>query len=171
MRTPPLVLLLLLSACSSGAGTTALPTSTLPVPATTLPGGTVSPTAPAVTTTPLRSTPTPGRTASPAPRRTAAATASVKATASPTRAPKTFALDMVSQNRFSPDVLTLRSGDSVLVTNRDRAPHDFTIAELGVESGTMHQGDTFPYPFGPIGTFTFVCTIHQGMEGTLRVTR
>lgn len=79
---------------------------------------------------------------------------------------------MVGGNRFSPDTLTLRGGDSVLVTNRDQVPHDFTISELGVESGVMHQGDTFRYRFGPPGTFTFVCTIHDpGMEGTLTVTR
>lgn len=78
---------------------------------------------------------------------------------------------MVGGNRFSPDRLSLRGGDSVLVTNRDRVAHDFTIGVLGVESGEMNHGDTFPYRFGAPGSYTFVCTIHPGMDGTLTVTR
>lgn len=79
---------------------------------------------------------------------------------------------MVSGNAFSPSSLRIRSGDSVLVTDTDRgAPHDFTVRALGVRSGTMGQGDTFRYRFTAPGTFSFVCTIHEGagMTGTLTV--
>lgn len=78
---------------------------------------------------------------------------------------------MLTGNRFAPDTLTLRAGDAVLVTNRDLVPHDFTIHELGVESGEMNQGSTFRRTLAATGTYTFVCTRHRGMEGTLTVTR
>jgi plastocyanin len=79
----------------------------------------------------------------------------------------------VTGDRFSPSTLTLRSGDRVLVMNRDLGAHTFTIRALGVDSGSMGQGDTFRYAFRAPGRYTFVCTYHEslGMTGTLTVTR
>lgn len=181
-----LVPVLVLSACSSGTGTTARPTpvtlsptlSPPPTPSGT-PGATTTASAAATTAAPASRTSsplpsptaTPARTAPPAPRRTASATAPAPTTASPTRAPRTYAVDMVTGNRFVPDALTLRSGDAVLVTNEDLVAHDFTIEELGVESGEMNQGDTFRRAFAALGTYTFVCTRHPTMDGTLTVVR
>jgi plastocyanin len=93
-------------------------------------------------------------------------------TPSPTRSGATFGLDEVTGDRFSPSSLTLRSGDQVLVTNKDLAAHTFTISGLGVDSGNMGQGDTFRYRFRAPGRYTFVCTYHEsfGMTGTLNVT-
>jgi plastocyanin len=105
----------------------------------------------------------PAATSKPAPR----------PTPSPTRSGATFGVDEVTGDRFSPSALTLHSGDSVLVTNKDLAAHTFTISSLGVDSGNMGQGDTFRYRFRAPGTYTFVCTYHSGlgMTGTLTVTR
>lgn len=179
MRHASVALVLLLTACSSSSpGTTTLG-SPEPVPPTT-PSST-----PALSSPAAQSGPTPSPTPSPAPRRTASSTPAPRASRTPTPAPSgpkpsptrsgaTYGLDEVTGDMFSPTTLTLRSGDWVLVTDRDPlAPHNFTVSALGVRSGDMGQGDTFRYRFTAVGTFQFVCTYHQaaGMTGTLHVTK
>ena len=170
MRTPALAAVLLMAACSSGSGTTASsPSPSLtasPSPSATAAQASATPT---VT---LSTSPAPRRTASPTPSPTRSPTPSPKpsTTNSPSRVAKTYPISAVSGNRFSPTSLTLRRGDSVLVTNKDSRDHDFTIAALGKGSGTMAQGDTYGLTFTSTGSFDFVCTIHRGMDGTVRVT-
>jgi plastocyanin len=74
--------------------------------------------------------------------------------------------------RFSPSMLTLHRGDSVLVTNKDSTDHTFTIASMGKDSGDMGPGATYRLRFPNAGTFNFVCTYHEslGMKGTVKVT-
>lgn len=175
MRRSSLALLLLLTACSSSTRTATLG-SPGPVPPTT-PSSTPAPSSPAA-----QSLPTPSLTPSPAARRTASAASAATSAGrpslspsprtSPARAGRTFAVSQVTGYRFSPSSLTLRSGDGVLVTNTDLATHTFTITQLGVDSGSMAQGDTFRYTFRAPGDYRFVCTPHQslGMTGTLTVT-
>lgn len=179
MRTPaPLaVAALLLAGCSSESGTTSLSSPTALSSPT--PGPVVS-TAPASIATPSR-TPSPSaspaarRTPSPTPSPTRSRTPSPKPspTPSPTRVPKTYPISEVAVDRFSPDTVTLRRGDSVLVTNKDNADHTFTISSLGKDSGNMSPGDTYRLTFNTTGTFEFVCTYHElvGMDGTVTVTR
>jgi plastocyanin len=68
--------------------------------------------------------------------------------------------------------VSLRRGDGVLVTNKHVATHTFTVDALGVDSGSMAQGDTFRYVFRAPGRYTFYCRPHEslGMTGTLTVT-
>jgi plastocyanin len=170
--------LALAAACSSGSGT-----ATLSSPSPVLPT-TSSPTVPA-TTPPASPSATKGATPSlsPAARRTASATPSPtrsrtpspkpSPTPSPTPVPtgKTYAISEVAVDRFSPSTLSLRRGDSVLVTNKDSTDHTFTVGSLGKDSGNMTQGDTYRLTFSTRGTFDFVCTYHEslGMKGTITV--
>lgn len=50
-------------------------------------------------------------------------------------------------------------------------PHTFTIRALGVDTGTVQDGATKDATFtvDRAGSYQFVCTIHAGMTGTLRV--
>lgn len=81
------------------------------------------------------------------------------------------ALSMLTGNAFSSDTLTLKVGDSVVVSDTDsRVPHNFTVDGVG-HSKTMNKGDTFSLTFPAAGHYTFVCTFHQsqGMKGTITV--
>jgi plastocyanin len=93
-------------------------------------------------------------------------------TLSPVSKGTTFGISEVTGDRFSPSTVTLRVGDSVLVTDKDNvAPHTFTVSALHVDSGGMSQGDTYRYRFLRAGTFDFVCDYHKdvGMKGTITV--
>jgi len=179
MRRCVLALVLALSACSSGSGTTSLASPSAP-PSTALTPGTAVTTAPASSSpqaslSPLTTgAPTPRRTASPtrSPRPSPTASKTKSPTPSPTRAGKTYTIDEVLGDRFSPSHVTLRVGDGVLVENSDSTDHTFTVSALGKDSGNMGPGATYRLTFTKAGSFAFVCSYHEnlGMSGSVTVT-
>lgn len=75
-------------------------------------------------------------------------------------------------NFFEPEAVTLEAGEEVTVeiTNAGGIPHDWTIEEPAVSTGVLQAGDVAHATFTvPDEDVTFVCTLHRGMEGTLRV--
>lgn len=70
---------------------------------------------------------------------------------------------------FSPGVLTVHVGDIVTWTNTSSSiPH--TVTSQGVwDSGNMKPGDSFSYQFQTPGTFSYVCSYHSVMTGTIVV--
>ncbi len=77
---------------------------------------------------------------------------------------------------FSPDVITVVIGknNTVFWTNNDPAPHTVTSDTQGVfDSGTTgpltSQGGTFQFTFTTPGTYTYHCTFHPWMQGTIIV--
>jgi plastocyanin len=71
---------------------------------------------------------------------------------------------------FEPETLELETGTeaTVEVTNEGGAPHDFTIEELDLSSGTIEPGSVVTARFTvPEGETPFECTIHSGMEGVI----
>lgn len=173
-------LLAVLAGCS-GAGTPAAapspvltPSEAAASPSAAPPVVSPAPTARATTRPPTAaaSSAAPQRTRAASRRTTEAAAPSPSLSPSAARRAVTADVAEVTGDRFSPSALTVHVGDSVLVTDKDAAaPHTFTISALGVDSGTMSQGDTFRYTFRRAGRFTFVCSIHQGfgMTGTVTV--
>lgn len=71
---------------------------------------------------------------------------------------------------FSPRVITIASGTRVRWTNADRVPHTTTSNAGAWNSGTLSPGGSFGRIFPRAGTFRYVCAIHAGMRGTVRVT-
>ena len=73
---------------------------------------------------------------------------------------------------FSPQVARVKVGDTVRWKNASRIPHDVT-ATSGATFGsdTFGSGGTFAFRATAPGTIAYVCTLHQGMSGTLTVTR
>ena len=72
---------------------------------------------------------------------------------------------------YSPDNLSVAVGSSVTWTNSDGIAHT-TTADNGVwNSGTVPAGGRFSFTFQNAGTFTYHCTIHPGMIGTVTVTQ
>jgi plastocyanin len=131
----------------------------------------------AVTTASV-ATPTPAarRTASPEPSPTHAAsvlTASTAPAASPRpTAPSGSTLALTIQTyMFMPAHPSIHVGDSIRVTNRDAAPHTFTDKGGSFDTGQLGQNASKTLRFTRAGTFSFLCTVHPFMTGTLTVSR
>jgi plastocyanin len=73
---------------------------------------------------------------------------------------------------YTPDVITVVIGknNTVFWTNSDSAAHTVTSDSAGVfDSGTLNPGGTFQWTFTAPGTFTYHCSFHPWMQGTIVV--
>jgi len=73
---------------------------------------------------------------------------------------------------FNPAAITVQPGTTVTWTNMDTVDH--TVTSVGTspasfDSRTLHPGATFQYTFNYAGTYTYGCTIHTFMRGTVTV--
>jgi plastocyanin len=72
--------------------------------------------------------------------------------------------------RFDPTDVTVNVGDTVTWVNDDTVGHDVTADDFtSGEPGAMENGDTFEHTFDAAGTFDYVCSVHPGMEGSVKV--
>ena len=71
---------------------------------------------------------------------------------------------------FSPKALTVKVGTTVTATNLDSTPHTWTSGPASFDSQNLDQGKSFSFTFKTPGTFTYVCTYHKAMVGTVVVT-
>ena len=73
---------------------------------------------------------------------------------------------------FVPSALTVPVGTTVTWTNLDSAPHTVTSTSSPsvLNSPTLHTGDTYHYTFTSAGSYSYQCTIHPFMTGTVTVT-
>ena len=70
---------------------------------------------------------------------------------------------------FSPATLNVPVGTTVTWTNNDGTTHTVT-SDTGVfNSGDISPNATFSYTFNNTGTFTYHCSIHPYMQGTVIV--
>ena len=73
---------------------------------------------------------------------------------------------------YAPATITVKVGTTVTWTNEDSAPHTVTPdSGSGFGSGMMQKGDTYSHAFTTAGTFTYHCTVHPYMHGTVIVTQ
>lgn len=74
--------------------------------------------------------------------------------------------------RFGPAHIKARVGQTIAWTNDDRIPHD-VVATRGAafNSHNVGAGGTFSYRARAPGEIDYVCSLHQGMSGTITVTR
>jgi plastocyanin len=71
---------------------------------------------------------------------------------------------------FNPAEITIKAGDTVTWTNEDSFGHDVTGDDFkSGDAGGIGNGDTFEHTFDQAGTFDYVCTVHPGMEGSVKV--
>lgn len=72
---------------------------------------------------------------------------------------------------FSPKEQTVKVGEKVTWVNDDTVDHDVK-ATSGADFGsdTFGKDGTFSFTPDKAGTIEYVCTLHQGMTGTLTVT-
>ena len=73
--------------------------------------------------------------------------------------------------KFNPSEVTVKVGDTVTWTNDDSVGHDVTADSFkSGDAGGLQNGATFKHTFDKAGAFDYVCTVHPGMEGTVKVT-
>jgi plastocyanin len=73
---------------------------------------------------------------------------------------------------FQPDTVNANTSQSLVITNKGSALHNFSIEGTGIDVETQPGETTRLEPVGPSfapGTYTFFCKYHrtQGMVGTL----
>ena len=89
------------------------------------------------------------------------------------RSAKAHAAATISVNMedffFSPASVSVHVGDLVTWHNRGKQPHTATADNGSFDTGTVPAGGSGSHMFTQPGTFTYVCTIHPNMHGTVRV--
>ena len=70
---------------------------------------------------------------------------------------------------YNPNPLTINAGTMVTWTNSDSIAHTATSDNGTFSSGTINAGASFSFTFPTKGTFTYHCSIHPGMVGTINV--
>ena len=72
---------------------------------------------------------------------------------------------------FAPASITVATGDSITWTNNQAGvPHTVTADAGGFDSGTLASGQSFTFSFSTPGTYTYHCSIHPFMHGSVTVT-
>lgn len=97
-----------------------------------------------------------------------------------TQAPKTNSGQVTTQHgsnvvienyKFSPSVLTVRKGTTVIWTNNDPVQHAVVGDQNSWVAGpAFKQGETYTHTFAIAGTYTYHCGIHPSMKGSVVVT-
>jgi len=73
---------------------------------------------------------------------------------------------------FSPANLTTRSGTTVTWMNQDGAVHQIASdsgTPVAFTSGSLANGASYQFTFTQPGTYTYICTVHPSMKGTIIV--
>lgn len=75
-----------------------------------------------------------------------------------------------ASGHFEPPTLSVAVGTTVLFTNKSQYPHNVIFADEKIDSSDLVGTDkTFSTKFSSPGTYTYVCTLHPGMKGTVVV--
>lgn len=73
---------------------------------------------------------------------------------------------------FDPGLLTVKTGTTVTWTNQDSAPH-IIVSDTGspvpFSSDSLPKGASYSFTFTQAGTYTYHCSIHPSMTGTIVV--
>jgi plastocyanin len=75
---------------------------------------------------------------------------------------------LLSTTAYNPNPLTITAGTTVTWTNMDSTTHTAT-SDTGVFGGTLAPNAQVSFTFPNKGTFTYHCTIHPNMVGTITV--
>lgn len=72
----------------------------------------------------------------------------------------------VVDNTFKPGALTVAVGDTVTWEFKGGAAHNVTFSDFRSEN---QSSGTYTHTFNTAGSFDYKCTIHAGMNGTIKV--
>lgn len=75
----------------------------------------------------------------------------------------------IDSSTYSSSSVTISAGETVRFTNNDSMKHTATADDASWGTGTLNQGDTFTKRFSTPGTYTYHCSYHSTMTGTIIV--
>jgi plastocyanin len=70
---------------------------------------------------------------------------------------------------FSPASITVNVGEAVTWTNSGPTAHSATATDGSFDTGVFPKGQSRSHTFQEAGTFSYICTPHPQMKGTVRV--
>lgn len=70
---------------------------------------------------------------------------------------------------FNPATITISAGTTVTWTNKDAVNHTATSLTSLFNSGSLATGATYSFTFMTPGTYSYKCSIHPSMSGTVVV--
>jgi len=73
---------------------------------------------------------------------------------------------------FNPQTITVKSGEKITWINRDEEPH--TVVSVGKQfkkSSALDTDQTYTIVAGAPGTYSYFCSVHPKMTGTIVVTQ
>lgn len=76
---------------------------------------------------------------------------------------------IIENMRFTPDKLTIKRGERVVWVNKDLFPHTATADGKAFDSGDIPAEKSWTFLAAAPGDYTYTCTYHPGMKGTLIV--
>jgi plastocyanin len=71
---------------------------------------------------------------------------------------------------FNPQTITVKSGEKITWINRDEEPH--TVVSVGKQfkkSSALDTDQNYTIVAGPPGTYSYFCSVHPKMTGTIVV--
>lgn len=97
-------------------------------------------------------------------------TPSVNQQTSPTNsAPVVKNSVQISNFSFSPATLTVKVGDIVTWINQDSMGHSATADDKSFDTGVLDQGKSGTSAFSKAGIYSYHCSVHPSMRGTIIV--
>jgi amicyanin len=75
----------------------------------------------------------------------------------------------ISGMRYGPAEVRVKAGATVTWTNDDTMPHSVTANDGSFDSGGLRRGQSYSRTFSEPGTYSYYCTYHPGMKGTVVV--
>lgn len=72
-------------------------------------------------------------------------------------------------NGYTPQVLAIRAGDTVVWTNKSTANHTVHSEAVLWDSGNLAPGQSYRRTFAAVGTYNYYCAIHPGMKAQIVV--
>ena len=75
----------------------------------------------------------------------------------------------ISKFAFSPKEITVAPGTTVVWTNHDQTPHMVVARDKSFASTGMDTDDSYRFTFTKTGDFSYFCTMHPFMTGTVHV--
>ncbi|HVZ12231.1 MAG TPA: cupredoxin family copper-binding protein [Patescibacteria group bacterium] len=86
-----------------------------------------------------------------------------------TQAPTSGNAVTIKNFAFGPETLTVKVGDKVTWTNQDSTGHSATADDNSWDTGVLPQGQSGSITFSKAGTYTYHCSVHPSMKGTIIV--
>jgi plastocyanin len=83
-------------------------------------------------------------------------------------APKTHTV-VIEAMQFSPQVLEVNAGDTVVWVNKDAFPHNAVATGRGFQSKDIAPNGSWKFKAVKKGTFPYICTLHPTMKASLVV--